>query len=114
MLNLAYLLTRSARRNPDAPAIFHGDTIRDQAWLDGRIGRLAGALLALGLNRGDRVGLVVETEPQGLESLIAPLRAGLVIVPMNPRLHRDDYAYMLAVCGARALIVSGARAAELA
>ncbi|MGH7002425.1 MAG: class I adenylate-forming enzyme family protein [Alphaproteobacteria bacterium] len=113
MLNLAYLLTRAARRAPDAPAILHGGTTRSQAWLDGRVGRLAGALLGLGLARGDRVGLIVETEPRGLESLLAPLRAGLTIVPMNPRLHREDYAFMLRDCGARALIVSRDRVGEL-
>jgi len=114
MLNLAYLLTRAARRAPESPAIFHGETVLSQAQFDARVGRLAGALLGLGLQRGDRVGLIVETEPRGLESLLAPLRAGLTIVPMNPRVHRDDYAYMLRDCGARALIVSGDRAAELA
>ena len=109
MLNLAYFLTRTARRYPGHAAIFHGDTVRSYAWLDRRVGALAGALLRLGLKRGDRVGILIETEPRALECLIAPLRAGLVLVPMNPRLHHEEHAFMLRDCGAKALLCSGER-----
>src|SRR5690606_39469057 len=66
--------------------------------------RLAGALTGLGLKRGDRVGIVVEIEPRAIECLLAPLRAGLVLVPMNPRLHASEYAFMLRKCSAKAQI----------
>ncbi len=108
-LNLAYHLTRAARRLPDAPAILHGDVERSYAWLDDRVGRLAGALRGLGLEPGDRVGLIVETEPRSIECLLGPLRAGLAIVPVNHRLHPAEHAYMLADCGARAVLCSASR-----
>ncbi|MEQ8696366.1 MAG: AMP-binding protein, partial [Bauldia litoralis] len=101
------------RRNPDAPAILHGDVERSYAWLDDRVGRLAGALLALGLKPGDRVGLVVETEPRSIECLLAPLRAGLAIVPVNHRLHPAEHAFMLDDCGARAVLCSASRVEAL-
>lgn len=112
-LNLAYHLTRAARRLPDAPAILHGDVERSYAWLDDRVGRLAGGLLGLGLEPGDRVGLIVETEPRAIECLLAPLRAGLAIVPVNHHLHAAEHAYMLTDCGARAVIASASRTKAL-
>lgn len=113
LLNLAYFLTRAALLHPDRPAIVQGDTALDYRSLDERVGRLAGALLGLGLRRGDRVGIVVEAEPRAIECLLAPLRAGLVLVPMNPRLHASEYAFMLRKCGARVLLASRERLNDL-
>ena len=113
MLNLSYFLTRSANHHPAHAAIIHGETTRSYRWLDQRVGRLARALLDLGLVRGDRVGLVVEAEPRSIECLLAPLRAGLVLVPMNPRLHQREYAFMLRECGAKALLCSNERLEDL-
>ncbi|MCL4748082.1 MAG: AMP-binding protein, partial [Burkholderiaceae bacterium] len=113
ILNLAYFLTRSARHHPERVAIVHGETTRSYRWLDERVGRLAGALLGLGLQKGDRIGLVVEAEPRSIECLLAPLRAGLALVPMNPRLHQREYAFMLRECGARALLCSRERLEDL-
>lgn len=113
MLNLAYFLTRAARLHPEHMAIVHEKGTTDYRSLDQRVGRLAGALLGLGLQRGDRVGIVVEIEPRAIECLLAPLRAGLVLVPMNPRLHAGEYAFMLRKCGAKALLVSRERLDDL-
>lgn len=113
LLNLAYFLTRAARLYPGRLAIVHGNTTLDYRTLNQRVGCLAGALLGLGLQRGDRVGIVAEAEPRAIECLLAPLRAGLVIVPMNPRLHASEYAFMLRKCGAKALLVSKERLPDL-
>lgn len=112
-LNLAHHLTRAARRHPDAPATLHGECERSYAWLDDRAGRLAGGLRQLGLAGGDRVGIVVETEPRSIECLLGPLRAGLAIVPVNCHLHPAEHATMLGDCGARAILCSASKAAGL-
>ncbi|MCL4182677.1 MAG: AMP-binding protein [Burkholderiaceae bacterium] len=113
LLNLAYFLTRAARLHPDRPAIVHGERMLSYRSLDERVGCLAGALVGLGLQRGDRVGIVVEIEPRAIECLLAPLRAGFVLVPMNPRLHASEYAFMLRKCGAKVLLVSNERLDDL-
>lgn len=113
LLNLAYFLTRAARLHPNREAIVHGEMTLSYQTLDERVGRLAGALLSLGLKRGDRVGIVAEIEPRAIECLLAPLRAGLVLVPMNPRLHANEYAFMLRKCEAKALLVSRQRIGDL-
>ena len=108
MPNLSYFLTRTARLCTGKPVIFYGDKIHDYRYLNERVARLAAALTRLGLERGDRVGIISDCEPRGLEALLGPLRAGMVIVPMNPRLHPSEHAYMLSDCGASALICSEA------
>src|SRR5690606_22611317 len=111
MNNLSYLLTRTAAHHPNRPATFHGDSIQDYRWLDGQVGRLASGLAGLagagGASvRNARVGLILDNEPRGLVSLLGPLRAGMVIVPTNPRLHPAEQAFILANCGARVTMAS--------
>src|SRR5690606_17457156 len=113
MLNLAYFLTRAARLHPESTAIVPEQGTADYRSLDQRVGRLARAPTGHGLKRGDRGGIVVEIEPRAIECLLAPLRAGLVLVPMNPRLHASEYAFMLRKCSAKALLVSRERLDDL-
>jgi long-chain acyl-CoA synthetase len=49
----------------------------------------------LGLSPGDRVAIVMRNRPEYLEGLLAIWHAGLVAVPVNARLHRDEIAYIL-------------------
>ena len=44
---------------------------------------------------GDRVAIVMRNRPEYLEALFAIWHAGLVAVPVNARLHRDEIAYIL-------------------
>jgi len=48
-----------------------------------------------GLSPGDRVAIVRRNRPEYLEALFAIWHAGLVTVPVNARLHRDEIAYIL-------------------
>ena len=84
------------------------------AEVDARARRAAGALLARGVRAGDRVAIVLRTEPAFLDAFFGALHAGAVPVPLYPpvRLGRmDEYvaatARMLRVSGARALVTSG-------
>src|SRR4051812_41689164 len=48
-----------------------------------------------GLSPGDRVAIVMRNRPEYLEAMFAVWHAGLVVVPVNARLHRDEIAYIL-------------------
>ncbi len=113
MINLAYYLARSARHFGERDAVFHGDDVFKYRELNERVSRLASALTAAGLERGDRVGIITDTEPRGLECLLGPLRAGMAIVPIGPRLHPSEQSYILKDSGARALLCSSRFFAEL-
>ena len=96
-MNQAAWVERHARRRPDDPALAAGDRVR-ASW--GEFATLtAGAAAGLrdhfGLAPGDRVAIVMRNRSEYLEALYAIWHAGLVAVPVNARLHRDEIAYIL-------------------
>ncbi len=103
-LNLASILTESAARVPDSPAVRLGDAELSYAELDERSARLATLLRERGVERGDRVGVML---PNVLEFPVAyygVLRAGAVVVPMNVLLKRREIAFYLEDSGAKLLL----------
>jgi acyl-CoA synthetase (AMP-forming)/AMP-acid ligase II len=91
------------------------------AELGARAERAAGALAALGVAPGDRVAIVLRTEPAFLDAFFGAWLAGAVPVPLYPpvRLGRmDEYAAatarMIAVSGARLVVSRGGVRALLA
>ncbi|MBB3180315.1 benzoate-CoA ligase family protein [Variovorax sp. Sphag1AA] len=76
--------------------------------LEDRARRLAAALLADGVQRGDRVLLLMLDSSDWPVCFLGGLYAGVVPVAVNTLLTPDDYAYMLEHSGATAAMVSGA------
>jgi len=76
--------------------------------LESRARRLAAALLAQGLQREDRVLLLMLDSNDWPVSFLGCLYAGVVPVAVNTLLTADDYAYMLGHSAARGVLVSGA------
>jgi acyl-CoA synthetase (AMP-forming)/AMP-acid ligase II len=103
-MHAGHLLTRAALRYGDRPAWIAGDTRVTFRQAEARVNRLAHALLGLGARPGDRIGMLMPNCYQGLETILAPMKAGMAVVPMNMRLHPDEHAYMLDDAGARVLI----------
>jgi fatty-acyl-CoA synthase len=75
-----------------------------QNW-NSRACRLANGLLSLGLQRGDRVGVLAYNCVEWLEIYAAGAKAGLILVPINFRLAAPEVGYILRDCGAGALIL---------
>jgi fatty-acyl-CoA synthase len=74
--------------------------------LRGRARRLASALRADGLQKGDRVAfLAFNSEPLLLAHFAVPL-AGGVLVAINTRLNPEEIAYIVSHCGATRVFVS--------
>ena len=103
-LNLASLLTASAERTPDAPAIRLGEAEMSYAELDDRSARLATLLAAKGVEPGDRVGVMLPNVPEFPVAYYGVLRAGVVVVPMNVLLKRREIAFYLEDSGAKLLL----------
>lgn len=97
---------RRIRLSPAKTAI----TYRDQKWtygqLDARSSRLAHALRAHGVERGDRVALLSPNHPCYLETLFACGLLGAIFVPLNARLAGREIAYCLQDSGATLVIHS--------
>jgi long-chain acyl-CoA synthetase len=102
-MNLAHLLLRSARWQPDHPAIAVGGTpVRTYGGLASKVLGLSVSLKSrFGLRPGDRVALAMKNCPEYYEVLFACWHAGLVAVPMNAKLHPKEFAYILENSGSR-------------
>ena len=101
VFNLATTLTESAHGQPAKFVCRTADRDMTYAELDDLTGRFAAALLERGVERGDRVAVQL---PNVLEFLVAYygiLKAGGVMVPMNPLLTEPETAYLLGHSGAR-------------
>jgi acyl-CoA synthetase (AMP-forming)/AMP-acid ligase II len=102
-MNPAVWVARHGRRRPDAPALADGERVH-ATWA-AFAARTAAAAGGFGLPPGERVAIVMSNRPEYLEALYAIWHAGLVAVPVNARLHRDEIAYIVSDSGA-ALVVA--------
>ncbi len=91
-MNLGRLLTQTARRVPDHIAFVWGE--RQWRWreLDARVDRLAAALRARGIAKGDRVMVHARNSNAMFESMWASFKIGAVWVPTNFRLTAAEVA----------------------
>jgi fatty-acyl-CoA synthase len=104
VMNLGRLLSDTACRLPDRPALVWGDQAWSWAALDRRVDALAAALWDLGLGKGDRILVHARNCNQLVESQFAAFRLGAVWVPTNVRLTPGEVAYLGQSSGARAMI----------
>ena len=102
-MNIAVNLVVTAERFGDAPAVrLDGDVWTYRA-LDAASARLAAVLRERGVRPGDRVGLMLPNVPEFAVVYYGILRAGAIVVPMNPLLKKREVAYYLGDSGARLL-----------
>ncbi|MEV0462649.1 long-chain fatty acid--CoA ligase [Nocardia tengchongensis] len=111
-INLATILRESATACPDKALVHLGDESFTYRQVDEISGRVAGSLIDLGLRRGDKVAVQLPNVPQFLFAYFGILKAGLVVVPLNPLLVEREVAYHLADSGARVLITFETFAAQ--
>ena len=102
--NLATILRESAKADPDKPLCHIDDLSFTYAQVDEISGRVASALLATGLERGDKVAVQLPNLPQFLFTYFGILKAGLVMVPLNPLLRANEVAYHLEDSDAKVLV----------
>src|SRR4051794_33449563 len=105
-------LRRATQVAAARPAVTCGDVSLTYGEVWERCRRLAGALRGLGLQDGDRVGVVGPNCHRYLELYQAVPGAGLVVVPLNQRHSDAELRYALEDSGAKAL-VAGRPAAGL-
>lgn len=100
------MLRRSLATNRERPAVRCGTRSYSYAELGALVGALHRQLAELGVQRGDRVGLLL---PNGIEFVVADLAVqslGAVKVPLNSLLSPSEVAEICRFAGARALLSS--------
>ncbi|MBN2047683.1 MAG: long-chain fatty acid--CoA ligase [Anaerolineaceae bacterium] len=92
---LSKFLETAAKISPKHPALrFHGMTIDYQS-LDIMSDRLAMHLAAMGLQKGEAVGICLPNIPQFVILFYAILKAGGVVAALNPRYGEDEMRFLL-------------------
>src|SRR5262249_52751353 len=98
-------LQRSASVFRQKPAVVYGDRSWTYPELAERVNRLASALRAAGVERGDRVAFLVPNIPPMLEGHFGVPLAGASLVAINTRLAAPEVEYILCHSGAKVLVV---------
>jgi long-chain acyl-CoA synthetase len=94
-------------RAGDRPLLWYFDTPLSGTHLDGATDALACALLARGLEGGDRIALQLQNVPHFAIATIAAWKAGMAVVPVNPMLRERELRPLIEDSGVRALVTSG-------
>jgi amino acid adenylation domain-containing protein len=81
---LQHLLTDSAARRPDRPAVAAGGRCLTYSELDRLSNQVARALLAQGVAPGDRVGVLAPKSAASVVGIYGALKAGACYVPLDP------------------------------
>ncbi|MGW1753836.1 long-chain-fatty-acid--CoA ligase [Streptomyces mirabilis] len=111
-MNLASHLVRSARTHPDRAALRLEDAVVSYRTLDQGSTHMAGLLDNHRVRPGDRVAIMLPNVPEFALAYFGVLRAGGIVVPMNPLLKSREVAYYLGDSGARLLFAWHAFADE--
>jgi len=102
---LAELISRAGHAYGGRQALVGERRSMSFAEVDADSNRLASALaLRLGVVKGERVAILLPNCPEFVVADFALMKAGLIRVPVNPRYVAPEIEFILAHCGAAALV----------
>jgi fatty-acyl-CoA synthase len=113
-VNLAHLLTQTARRLPEKEAVVHGETRWTWRDLDRRVDLLAAELRRRGVTPGSCVLLDGPNHPEFIQAMFAIWRVGAVVAPVNARLHDSEITQIASVCRPVAIIAHTSATSHIA
>jgi long-chain acyl-CoA synthetase len=108
-MQVEQFLENSARQFPDKVALISGDERLTYQQIEERANQLAHALIAAGVERGDRVVTFLPNSVETVLAIFATLKAGAVFVVLNPTTKADKLTYILNNCRASAMFTPGGR-----
>ncbi|MBI4799396.1 MAG: long-chain fatty acid--CoA ligase [Desulfarculus sp.] len=104
MRGIGYWLEKRQVLCPAKEALVDGPRRLTYGQLNQRVNRLCGALSGLGLERGQRLGMLAYNCLEFVEVIMATAKLGLVLVPLNWRLTAAELGFILGDSGTRALV----------
>ncbi|MEE2999767.1 MAG: AMP-binding protein [Pseudomonadota bacterium] len=107
-MNIASFLSKSSMTWANRPAIAYGSKIiLNYKEFGEKVSILAGAMKnSLGLKHGDRIGIAMKNSVSYSIVLFAAWHAGLIVVPMNAKLHSREFKFILENASIRICFVS--------
>ena len=103
-MNLSDLVRDAAMANPAKAAFVFQGRAMTFGELEDLVDLTAAAFTRFGIERGDRVALLVGNVPEFVSSLYAVLRIGAIACPLNVMLTPEELGYILADAGAKAVV----------
>src|SRR5216684_7846765 len=100
-----HLLRMAAARNPDRPAIIYHDLTLTYREVVSMVNCIANGLRNLGLQKGDRICLLLTNRPEYTVAFIAAATIGVVVSPMNPAYKEREVGYQLENSEAKAILI---------
>ena len=104
-----HLLEASAARDPGKIALVCGEQRLTYGELNASANRLAHALVDAGVQRGDRVTILLESSPEAVIAIFGALKAGAVFMALHPGTKPDKLSLLLGVAEPAALVTDSAR-----
>lgn len=103
---LVHAFRDSVGRAPGHPALAYFDGRLTYRETDELSDSVAGHLAARGLERGDRVAIMLQNSPQFVLALLGAWKAGATVVPLNPMYKSAEVGHVLKDAEVTALICS--------
>jgi acyl-CoA synthetase (AMP-forming)/AMP-acid ligase II len=103
-MGLGNILRRSAARFPDKTALIFKERRMTYQELDRRVNRLANGFLKMGVQKGDRLAVLLHNCPEFIEIYFACTKSGAVFVPINNLLKETELARIIEYIQPRFLI----------
>ncbi len=104
-VSLLTLLDECFARHAALPAFRYAGRSHSFAEIDAASRALAATLQSLGLRRGDRVAVMLPNVPQYPVAVAAILRAGLILVNVNPLYTPRELEHQLKDAGTKAIVI---------
>ena len=98
------MLRETVARHGPRDAVVHDGACWSWNQLADVVGRIASGLRAEGVERGDRIGMLIGNRPEFVFALLAIQRLGAIAVPISIREQAPGIAYALGQCGASLLL----------
>lgn len=103
------LISASAERAPDSAALATRNLTLSYGELHARVTAFAAGLMALDLERGERIGIFLDKQAETVIASFGSAQAGCAFVPVNPILKGEQVMHILRDCNARVLVTSAER-----
>ena len=106
-------LHKAVKSKPDSPSTSLAPRRRTWRQTAERVGRVAGALKALEVGRGDRIAILAQNSDRYFELMYAAAWVGAALVPMSTHLTAAEILHILVNSGTTTLFIDGAMAHHL-
>ncbi|MFJ6815899.1 class I adenylate-forming enzyme family protein [Streptomyces avermitilis] len=104
--SLVHAVRRAAADTPERTALAYFDGRITYRALDELSDSVAGHLAARGLERGDRVAILLQNSPHFVLALLGAWKAGAIVVPVNPMYKSGEVTHVLKDGEVAALVCS--------